>query len=81
MLKDIKTASLGPVGDIIDALVLHIRKDDKTSYVLSPSDTDLITHITTVMPTMVSKVLSQTIMCYQTCTVTQSYFIVVQRIL
>jgi len=74
MLNDIKIASLGSVGDIIDAVVLYIRKENKTTYILSPSDIDLITHIMDVMPTMVSKVLSQSIMCYHICTIIQSYF-------
>jgi len=81
MLNDIKIASLGTVGDIINAVVIYIRKENKTTYILSPYDIDLITHVMDVMPTMVSEVLSQSIMCYHTCTITQSYFIVVERIL
>jgi len=81
MLNDIKIASLGRVGDIVDAVVIHIRKDNKTTYMLSPFDIELVTHVIQVMPTMVSKVLSQSIMCYHTCTIIQSYFIVVERIL
>jgi len=81
MSSDIKIASLGRVGDITDAVVIHIRKDNKTTYILSPYDIELMTHVIEVMPTMVSKVLSQSIMCYHTCTIIQFYFIVVERIL
>lgn len=56
MLNDIEVASLGRVGDTVDALVLFLREDDRTKYIMGPLDFELITHVSEVMPVMVNNV-------------------------
>lgn len=57
MLNDIEVASLGRIGDTVDALVLFVREDDRTKYMMSPLDFELITHVFEVMPAMVNNVM------------------------
>lgn len=56
MIDDIKIASLGHVGDTVEAVVLYVRENDRTTYMMAPSDVELITHISDVLPNMVNNV-------------------------
>lgn len=58
MLHDIKIANLGRVGDTVDVFVLFIQENDRTTYMMAPHDIELITHITSTMPTLVNNLLS-----------------------
>lgn len=58
MFSDIKIASLGRVGDTVEALLLYVREDNRTTYMMSPFDMELITHVFDVMPAMVNNALS-----------------------
>ncbi|XP_018341604.1 PREDICTED: uncharacterized protein LOC108748097 isoform X2 [Trachymyrmex septentrionalis] len=55
MFNDIKVASLGCVGDTVNALVVYIAKEDITSYMIGPEDFELMTHIFEVMPAMLKE--------------------------
>lgn len=57
MLKDIEVASLGCVGNIVNAVVLHVSEEDSMRYMMGPFDIELYTHITEVMPKLVNIVL------------------------
>jgi len=80
MFNDIKVASLGRVGDTVNALVVYAAKEDITSYMIGPEDFELMTHIFEVMPALVNDVLLQSIY-YHTIMYNYSYFIVVERVL
>jgi len=54
MMTDMKVASLGNVGDTVDALILFTQKTKKEYLMLAPMDIDLVTHITEVMPSQVN---------------------------
>lgn len=58
MLNDIDIAPLGQIGDTIEALVLHQPTDDKLIYMMSPSDLELLTYITSEMPGLVNIILN-----------------------
>ncbi|XP_018372294.1 PREDICTED: uncharacterized protein LOC108767096 isoform X2 [Trachymyrmex cornetzi] len=55
MFNDIKIASLGRVGDTVNALVVYAVKEDVTSYMIGPEDFELMTHIFEVMPAMLKE--------------------------
>ncbi|XP_018312143.1 uncharacterized protein vret isoform X2 [Mycetomoellerius zeteki] len=55
MFSDLKVASLGHVGDTVDALVVYAVKDDIMSYMIGPCDVELMTHILEVMPEMLKE--------------------------
>ncbi|KAG5329270.1 RNF17 protein, partial [Acromyrmex charruanus] len=55
MFNDIKLASLGHVGDTVNALVVYVAKEDVTSYMIGPEDFELMTHIFEVMPAMLKE--------------------------
>ncbi|XP_025158502.1 uncharacterized protein LOC105185606 [Harpegnathos saltator] len=54
MLNDIEIAPLGKVGDTVELLVLY-GNGDGLVYMMSPSDIDLITHVTDVMPELIKE--------------------------
>lgn len=60
MLSD-KIASLGSVGDTVDAVVLYVREESQTSYMMGPFDVELMTYVFDVMPAMVNNVLSRSV--------------------
>ncbi|XP_012055577.1 PREDICTED: uncharacterized protein LOC105618659 [Atta cephalotes] len=55
MFNDIKVASLGRVGDTVNALVVYAAKEDITSYMIGPEDFELMTHIFEVMPALLKE--------------------------
>lgn len=61
MFSDLKVASLGHVGDTVDALVVYAVKDDIMSYMIGPCDVELMTHILEVMPEMVNYMLLRSV--------------------
>ncbi|KAM0736231.1 Protein vreteno [Formica fusca] len=61
MINDVEFASLGQVGDILNALVLHIPKEDGgTRYMIGPCDIELYTHVTEVMPKLLREYCEKT---------------------
>nr|XP_012228268.1 PREDICTED: uncharacterized protein LOC105675580 isoform X4 [Linepithema humile] len=59
MLNDIKVASLGNIGDTVDAFVIHIQEIGK-QYMLSPLDTEMWQHIDEVMSPMIKEFCEKT---------------------
>ncbi|XP_070171251.1 uncharacterized protein Vret [Polyergus mexicanus] len=61
MIHDIEFASLGQVGDVLNAVVLHIPKEDGgTKYMIGPFDIELHTHVTEVMPKLLREYCEKT---------------------
>jgi len=60
MLRDIEFASLGRVGDTVDAFVIFIQEGDRTKYVMSPADVELASHIFEVMPALLKECCEKT---------------------
>lgn len=52
MLSHVEVASLGRVGDTVNAVVLDVRETG--TYMMAPFDFELQTHITQVMPKLVN---------------------------
>ncbi|XP_071557115.1 uncharacterized protein Vret isoform X2 [Temnothorax nylanderi] len=59
MIDDIESASLGRVGETVNAAIL-CKKDARTMYMTSSVDVELMTHISQVMPTMLKEYCEKT---------------------
>lgn len=59
MLDNIEFASLGQVGDTLDAVILDIPKEnDGTRYMMCPNNIELYTYISEVMPKLVKELFT-----------------------
>ncbi|XP_077271610.1 vreteno [Temnothorax americanus] len=59
MINDIESASLGHVGETVNALILY-KEDARTMFVMNSVDVELTTHINDVMPKMLKEYCEKT---------------------
>ncbi|XP_032669554.1 uncharacterized protein LOC116843316 isoform X3 [Odontomachus brunneus] len=60
MINDISIAPMGKVGDTVEALVLHLSDIKNLSFMMSPFDLDLITHVINDMSGLIQEYCEKT---------------------
>ena len=53
VMRDLETATLGKVGEIVNALVLH-TEEVGTTYFMCPMDIEMVGHVSDILPGQVN---------------------------